>query len=502
MTSVFPANGTATPRPRIPAGLLNSDIVKVIAILLVFAWFPIQSAPWRSVNDADLWWHLRAGEWIVQHHQLPHTDPFSTTGAGKPWVAYSWPFEVLLFEIVHSWDLTGVAAFNIAIWMLIVIAVFHLLRGLTPSFWTALALTFVVGVILPRSIAARPGTFTVLFFVLELDILSRVQRNASARWLALVPLLIWAWACVHVQFVYGLFLLGLFCIEPILNRFFQYSNSDQVAFNHRLWFTLAISVPLTFANPYGAGPYRVLIDAFRQSHVFALINEMRPMDFQLTVHYLVLCVCLVAAAAVGRHWPVRPLWLVLFTWAVIMTFRAERDLWLAAVIGAAVIAVTRKSVPRNGVVNRQVWLASAACLLGLLVGVLKLGPTNKQLLSIIATEYPVGAVAYIHEHHLNGPLFNDYDWGGYLIYSLPEIPVVIDGRANIHGLDEIERSLQTWNAWDGWDTDPLLQRANLVVAPRRAALTRVLASDARFKVLFEDRISVLFQRTPVAASRN
>src|SRR6185369_16734408 len=109
-------------------------------------------------------------------------------------------------------------------------------------------------------------------------------------------------------------------------------------------------------------------------------------------------------------------------------------------------------------------------------------------------ELPVGAVAYVHEHQLSGPLFNDYDWGGFLIYALPEIPVAMDGRTNVHGQDEVGRSINTWWLNPGWDRDPLLNNANLVIGTPRKALTSYLRKDPHFKVLFDDGVAVLFQR--------
>ena len=48
------------------------------------------------ILDLDIWWHLKAGDWIVQHLAVPHTGILSRTAADRPWVAYSWGYEVLL----------------------------------------------------------------------------------------------------------------------------------------------------------------------------------------------------------------------------------------------------------------------------------------------------------------------------------------------------------------------------------------------------------------------
>src|SRR5712675_1254675 len=55
----------------------------------------------RNVTDPDLWWHLKTGQYIAEHHTIPRTAPFSYTRAGQPWVAHEWLTELLLYQI-HS----------------------------------------------------------------------------------------------------------------------------------------------------------------------------------------------------------------------------------------------------------------------------------------------------------------------------------------------------------------------------------------------------------------
>src|ERR1700733_9062050 len=72
--------------------LRTSNVFVAVVFLGLFAMAA------RNVTDPDVWWHLRTGQYIVEHTSVPHTDPFSYTRAGKPWVAHEWLTEVLLFE--------------------------------------------------------------------------------------------------------------------------------------------------------------------------------------------------------------------------------------------------------------------------------------------------------------------------------------------------------------------------------------------------------------------
>src|SRR5258708_7426786 len=71
----------------------------------------------RTEIEWDTWWHLRAGQWVVEHRDVPTADPFSRLGreTGRPWVAYSWLYEVVLFELYECLGLPGVVLLRFAL---------------------------------------------------------------------------------------------------------------------------------------------------------------------------------------------------------------------------------------------------------------------------------------------------------------------------------------------------------------------------------------------------
>src|SRR5579871_6686758 len=48
--------------------------------------------------DGDTGWHIRTGEWILNHHQVPARDPFSFTKPGETWFAWEW-----LSDVIFAW---------------------------------------------------------------------------------------------------------------------------------------------------------------------------------------------------------------------------------------------------------------------------------------------------------------------------------------------------------------------------------------------------------------
>src|SRR5690348_3146728 len=80
------------------------------------------------IMDADIWWHLRVGDWILEHRAFPHTGIFSRTAATNPWVAYSWGYEVLLSRAYACCGLIGLALFGAALTAAVSATVFWMLH--------------------------------------------------------------------------------------------------------------------------------------------------------------------------------------------------------------------------------------------------------------------------------------------------------------------------------------------------------------------------------------
>src|ERR1017187_10021912 len=81
------------------------------------------------VLDLDIWWHLKVGDWIVEHHAVPHTGILSRTAADRPWVAYSWGYEVLLSRAYRWFGLLGIGILGTLLTLSVAFSVFWMLRS-------------------------------------------------------------------------------------------------------------------------------------------------------------------------------------------------------------------------------------------------------------------------------------------------------------------------------------------------------------------------------------
>jgi hypothetical protein len=450
-----------------------------------------------SVTDPDVWWHLRTGQWIVQHHSVPHIDWFSTYGMGKPWAAYSWLFDVLIYELFNRFGLFGMLIYVYALLLGITSAFFVLVRKFERRLAQSIILAAAGVFALAHMRTPRPWLPTILFFAIELNVLVAVRRSRDYRRLFYLVPLFALWANLHIQFVYGLGVLGLAALEEPITRLLRRKTAKEDQPVPLKW-SLAIisaSAVAVVINPYHIWIYYWVFDTIKLSGLDQLVGEMQAMDFRSLPDWFVLGLTLAAAFSIGRRRNVAPFWLLLLTTGIFLSFRSKRDIWFLTSVAISVIPLNH-SVVRENIADRisrgqtvAVVIASAA-LMVLAIGAS--GISNSKLEQSLASEYPVAAADFVDRHQLSGPLYNYFDWGGYLMWRLPNLPVSIDGRSNIHRIERIKQSAAVWNGEPGWESDPELSSAQLVIAENNLALTQLLRLDNHFQLLYEDHVAVIF----------
>lgn len=442
--------------------------------------------------DPDVWWHLRAGELLLLHHSVLRTDPFSRDLVGAPWLAYSWLFEGMMYKIFQRFGLMGIVGYSTAMVLAITIALNNMLRRLQPDFTLAALLTYAACFSMTHLFTPRPWMFSILFFVMELDILLRVKRTGRLRMLAWLPVIFALWANLHVEFIYGIFAAGLLFLESLAARVRK--SGEAVVPLVPAACALGASLLATLANPFGWRIYGAVLSAARDNGALKLVSEMQAIPFRDLQDYCLLALALIALGAMAwsRRFPVFEGGLLLF--AIVISFRERRDEWLIAVVAIAILAAI---IPARGdlkIVRLPRFATVFAAAAG--AGILWVAPSvwkldAKKLDEQVESNLPVHAAEFIRGKGYAGPLFNDIDWGGYLVWALRE-PVTIDGRSNLYGSDRMERSIGTWNAHKDWASDPDLKSAGVVIGPVQSALVQVLRMDPHYQLVYEDKLAAVF----------
>jgi hypothetical protein len=336
----------STPDQREQTGETSGTTLHLCMLIALYA-IPIVVAV-RAVADPvidpDIWWHLRVGQWVVEHHAVPATDPFSRYGVDRPWIAYSWLYEVLVFRLYEAFGLAGIVAYRVAMSMAVVAALHRLVRRREPRFLVATALTAVAALAMAPLFSERPWLVTILFTTLTLDVLLNLRAGQASRWIWLLPFAFVLWANLHIQFVYGLLLLGLACVAPGIDALLARQRGEDVGkvVSWRVVLLTGLCLLATLANPYHGQLYRVVVEYATQSGPFHCVNELRALEFREASDWVMLLLGGAAVFALGRRRRLGSFEVLLLTCAGALAFRSRRELWFLVLAGVAILATQHR----------------------------------------------------------------------------------------------------------------------------------------------------------------
>ena len=479
--------------PRFATRERLDQVAQALVLILLYSVPSLVVLHAHAVGDPDIWWHLRTGEWICTHRAVPHTDPFSSLGMGKPWAAYSWLFEVLMFGLMQHLGIAGIVAYTAGLLLLLTVSLHHLIRRQQADFSLGVLLTFLLCFSCGHLFSPRPWLLTILFFVIELDVLLHARKTGHLRELLYLPLLFALWANIHIQFVNGLVVLAAACAESFAAG--RWASLPTRIPPLRLLAVTAASVAATCCNPYGWHIFGVAHDLAAQPGVLNKVQEMQAMPFRDLPDWCVLALMVGAAVLLARSPRFLPLETGLLALSCVLAFRSQRDLWILVVLAGAILSScleAGQSAPQRISIRFTPALAAFSGLL-LLVSFCLMHLDGTRLEAQLARELPVQAVKFVRGQGYTGPVYNDYAWGGYLIWSLRQ-PVSIDGRAALHGDRQMDRFLSTWSGKPGWASDPDLQKAQFVIGSTEAPLTQLLRVTPAFRLVYEDQVACVFLR--------
>jgi hypothetical protein len=455
-----------------------------------------------SVLDPDMWWHLSVGDWIVRNRSFPHNGIFSHTAATRPWMAYSWGYEVVLARAYSWFSFVGMGIFGTLLTIAVALAILCMLYRISGRFWPACGLSVVVYAAFLFNIAPRPVFFSVILFTITLSLLFDAQRSGRVQSLYWLPLVFLLWANIHIQFIYGLAVVGLFAGVNLLHRIaMRFKIHPDFLSPPTLpalspFAVLACCVLASCIGPYS---YHLYYEAFviSQSKImYKIIRELQALSFEYFNQYLELLLAIGAYFAIGWKKKIDPFKLALLIFATIFAFRTWRDAWFICVVAAAVIAdFPASEEERDSPLRASGWaIVAAASTVLLLASVRITAFTTRGLDVAISGEYPVDAANFLRRNPVGGPLYNSFDWGGFLIFYMPQYPVSIDGRTDLYGDTLDEQYYSTQEADPSYVNDPVLNEAGVVLLKKKFPIATHLLLDRRFRLIYRDDLAVVFAR--------
>ena len=481
------------------------ETVRRTLILTILYLLPAMFILHPVIFDPDVWWHVQAGKWIVEHGTLPITDPFSAFGEGKSWIAYSWLFEVGMYELVHVFGESAIIAYTLGGVWLIMLVMHHVIARRCTQFVLCGALMAGGTLALSRLFTPRPWLLTILFFTVTLEVVLLVREGRWNRWFWFLPAVYTLWANVHIQFIYGLGLLGLACVAPLIDRYIKPSTVNQgtMVWGSLQWKRLIALTGLctlaTLITPYHVHLYSIAVQLSGQTGMWEYAQEMQAPDFRTPADWVLLLLFALALWRLGWRGSWSSFEILLLLVAGAFAFRGSRDVWVLVIATIVVLSSRGVDARKNPFVvfSRS---GFAAVIIGVIIGVVFIaefrGFSSERIQENTGKLYPIKAASFVEQQGYTGSLYNHFDWGGYLIWRLPHLKVSMDGRANVYGDERIKQALATWSGRPHWIDDPDLNRAQVVIAQKEMALTAILRLDQRFRVAYQDETAVVFIRVP------
>ena len=451
---------------------LASDLLPIFIVLGL----PIGlgSAP-RTFGDGDTSWHVAVGQWIFQHGQIPKTDPFSFTMAGKRWVAMEWPVDLIFAGAYRLAGYAGlVTVISAALIALNAILFVHLRRRVGP-----IGLTIaIVGmdVVLSPFMLARPHVLVWPVLAAWTVLLARTSetKRPPPLWSALLLTL---WANLHGSFPIAAVIGGFLALDALIAA--QWKTL-------REWLVFAgLCLVAVCLNANGVAG---ILQPFRVANLKTLhfIAEWLPSTTGNTPQfYGALLIVLGILLWRGVRVPIGRLLLLLAMLALAFT-QLRHQSWFAIVAAIILPPLLAAGKPQPG--GKLALLALGAVPLLVLRALWPLSPPD-------TVSNPRGLIAAVPPELRTQPVFNEYTFGGPLI--LAGIRPYIDGRSELYG-DEFMTDYMAIDDGDMARFDRAVKRYNIrwamLPSKDKSRIRDALDKSGQWRRIYADKVGVIFVR--------
>lgn len=461
-----------------------SRLIVFLFLLTVFLIFLL------PVKDTDFGWHYRCGREVLRgDYSCLRQNTYSYFLA-----RYQWPSPRLLFDtslalIYDRFGLIGVSVFG----SLLLTFAFGLFLAAYPGSASLKSLALLATIIPAWSVyflGYRSQITSLVFLAGEIFILEKARRDFRLLWF-LIPLFI-VWANTHPGFFLGPLVLGLFTMEKIASG------------NRRVIPVFVTALGATLINPYGFRVYEEMLRHFQvpmntliaewvnpgQNQILGVIGSFLPTAIfifrrksEFSYRFLMLAVFAVLATAARRNLPLY--YLALY----------------AAVFGSTVATGLKENLLGLAeIISLPLLIAALIIALGKTPQSLKFDTDETTYCQEGQSKYPCRAISWFAGKR--GNIFNTYEWGGFLIWKLPQTKVFVDGRMpawqTVDGKSPYTVFLEILQAREGWNEALARYQTNyLFLAPGTfldLALEKDQARKFGWEEQYRDETAVIYQR--------
>jgi hypothetical protein len=478
-------------------------------VLLALFWSAAANGPKLLNIDGDLPRHLLLGQLIRETRSVPTTDTFSFRTEGFPSIPHEWLSQVILSIANDLLGLSGVVLLTAivitAVWALVYQEAARRSNNLFLNLFI-LALGIAVSII---HVLPRPHIFTYLFTALWILLLERMRDKPRLWWL--LPVLMLLWVNMHGMFVLGLIIWGIYLVGSWLE------NPSRTWFSNPFVRVLLLggilSIFATFLSPSGIHIWEAITSLGSNAYITSRIPEYQSANFHMpeTWPFIILLVLtvigfarntnktnwshilLIAAFAAIALYTSRMLPLFAIV-AVPITARSLSEMMQQEFPESRYIAIEKNFATMNATSNGWIWfLVLVLAVTGLFGSGQVIDPGGVGNV-FHESFFPVQAVDWLNSNPQSGHMFNEFDWGGYLLLNLsPRQQIFMDGHTHIYG-EALTREYETVTFQrDGWQDIFDKYQIEWAIVRTKSAVIEGL-TDMNWNILYEDDTATILRK--------
>ena len=456
-------------------------------------------------QDGDLGRDLTMGNYILVTRQVPSRDLLSYTKVGQTRPPYEWLAQVLFAVAYHWLNLDGVV-FLVA--CIIGAAFFMVYREVSRQSqipFTALILTLWAAIASSIHWLTRPHVFSFLFFAIWVSWLERIRKEEKLQ-LWFFPALIAIWVNTHGDFIFGI-LAWFAYFAGWLGEYIVKSSKQETGKKFLLIGTSSLLA--TGITPDLWHNWDAVLNN-RSTYIIERTAETMPPNFAIPNFwpFAFLMVLAIILLILNRQKIVLSHAFLLGGLAV-SSLAIARNIPLAAIAAAPILAVwiRQSAMPKwwskmettfsstDESLRGYFWPALFILVaIGLLVH--HYSNTHSTIYDFNRQIFPVQATDWLETHPMQGNMFNDFNWGGYLLYRLwPAQSVFIDSQSDFYGESFIRQYSNIYNSNPGWNEELSQYKVSWIIVPVNSPIALAGQQDSNhWKIDYEDKIAIIFER--------
>jgi hypothetical protein len=448
-------------------------------------------------GDGDLGRHITIGNYIIRNFKIPTQDIFSHTMTGRQLVPHEWLAQVAFSGAHTLMGLSGVVLLT----ALLIAATFTCTyqQMLKRNVFRILALVITVLAAYTSSLhwLARPHIFTFLFAAIWTY---QLENEKSKVWL--FPLLMLVWANTHGAFIAGFVIWGAYALDWLWEYLHQRSTKEAGV---RLTIIGATSFAATFINPAGWHLWGTSVGYFGSRFLVDQTIEYQSPNFHSWSTWPFLIMLALYILALGLGGKSRPHESILFAGWTVMSLYSARNIPLFAIITAPYLGTALQAiVEKVPVLQRfdQTISRVESSLTGIFWPVLAVivltmmyyfhpNPSDQ----FDSNKFPAKAVDWLETNPQEGNMFNNFIWGGYILYRMwPEQTVFIDGQTDFYGEALTREYAQVMALDEGWKAVLAKYDVSWVIVQSDKPLVKALQQEMSWVVVYRDDTATILRK--------